>query len=356
MRVFSLHPYTTNVESLLDYLHLDDNYDLVWDAKSPDILFASEWIYYGKDYFDKFRTLFSIAKIRVLLAYEAISPDFNLFDYAIGFDDKLKNHDRFIRLMSPFNLYKSFGYGIHAKRFISKLTNNIKTVEQAKMVLATKKGFCNFLYSNPNAHPMRDKLFYEISKYKKVDGLGLHLNNVNTAGTGYINHSLECVPIKGRYKFSIASENAVYSGYTSEKILTSLEAHTVPIYFGNPNIKDDINPEAFINVNDFDSLESLVGHIREVDNNDELWCKYVSAPWLTQKQVMYHKNRDEDYRKQVEWLLTGSTKGKERLAEGTHQYRYRNYVFENVWPHSPLSSKYYKYHIKRWLKSLGLMK
>lgn len=353
MRIFSLHPYTTDVISFLDYLHLNGNYDLVWDANKPQILFVSEWIYYNQDYFDKFCALFNVAKIKIFLAYEAISPDFNIFDYAIGFDDKLQNDDRFIRLMSPFNLYKSFGSGVHSKRFITEITNSIQTIKQAKIELAGKTAFCNFLYSNPNAHPMRDKLFFEISKYKKVDGLGLHLNNVNIAGTGFVGHSLECVPIKRKYKFSIASENAVYSGYTSEKLLTSLEAHTVPIYFGNPNVKDDINQDAFINVNDFNSLESLRDYIREVDNDDELWCKYVSAPWLTPEQIVVHKERDEVFKKKMEVLLTGDIEGKERLAEGTHQSRYRTFLFNSI-EASPLLSS--KMAIKRWLRRHGLLK
>ena len=346
MKVYSIHPMTNDVKSLLRYLRLDGSYDLVWDEKNPDILIASEWIYYKKACFDQFRALFDVARIKVMMAYEAISPDWNLFDYAIGFDDRLQNDDRFVRTVSPFILFNGF---------VTKQINEIETIEEAKMELATKTGFCNFLYSNPNAHPMRDRLFFELSKYKTVDSLGRHLNNVADSGTGYEGHSHECVSIKRKYKFSIASENAVYSGYTSEKLLTSLEAHTVPIYFGNPNVKEDINPEAFIDVSDFDSVESLVAYVREIDNNDELWCKYVSAPWLTREQVMLHKKRNESNREKLEWLLTGDVVGKERLAIGTHQSHYRRHFFENAWhcDYAPASPSY-KYYVKKLLKGLGL--
>lgn len=348
LSVYSLHPLVTDVKSLLRYLRLDSPVDLAWDPQSPDILFASEWVYYKKDYFEQFRTLFNVAKIKVLIAYEAISPDWNLFDYAIGFDDRLFNDDRFIRVISPFDLYNGF---------VTERKNNIESIEQAKTVLSTKTGFCNFLYSNPQAHPMRDRLFYGISEYKQVDSLGRHLNNVDKAGTGFEGHSNECVPLKRKYKFSIASENASYSGYTSEKLLTSLEAHTVPIYFGNPNVKDDFNPEAFINATDFDSLESLVAYIRKVDNDDDLWCKYVSASWMTKEQTAKLKKRNEVYQERLLWLLTSGVDGKQRLAEGTHQSHYRNHFFKSVWPCDySKTSPSIKYYVKKLLRSLGVMK
>ena len=47
--------------------------------------------------------------------------------------------------------------------------------------------------------------------------------------------------MKKPYKFSIAFENAWYPGYTSEKIVTSMLAGTIPIYWGNPDIsREDV--------------------------------------------------------------------------------------------------------------------
>jgi hypothetical protein len=348
LKVYSIHPSTYDVNSLLRYLHIDDMYDLVWDAESPEILFVSEWIYYKRDCFEQFRALFKVAKVKILLAFEAISPDWNLFDYAVGFDDHLQYGDRFIRIMSPFDMFNGF---------VSVRENEIHSMEQAKAELARKNRFCNFLYSNPNAHVMRDRLFYEISKYKQVDSLGRHLNNVNQVGTGYEGHSKDCVPMKSKFKFSIASENAAYPGYTSEKILTSLEAHTVPIYFGNPDIVDDVDPDAFINVSDFDNLESLVQYIEKVDNDDELWCKYVSSPWLTPKQQVYHKERTEEYGRRIGGLLTGDIAGKERLTIGTHETHYRRHFFEGTYHCDwTTSKKSYKYYVKKVLRRTHIIK
>ena len=344
LRVFSLHPKTVDVDSLKQYLRIHEQYDIVWDPRNPDILFVSEWIYYSKEYFENFRILFDVAKIKVFLTYEAIAPDWNLFDYAVGFDNHLQNGDRFIRLMSPYDLYP---------KFVSSRKNNIDSIEKARLELDKKSKFCNFLYSNPNAHPMRDTLFYKISEYKKVDSLGRHLNNVEKEGTGFVGHSMECVPMKRPYKFSIASENANFSGYTSEKILTSLEAHTIPIYFGNPDIVEDINPKAFINASEFASLDELVDYVREVDTNDELWCEYIKAPWLTKEQECYHAHRTEEYLNRIGYLLTGTIYGKERIANGTAQDLYRKSFFDKYSNGSPKSIRQYIRHAFKKFKIIG---
>lgn len=344
MKVYAIHPRISSVEELLRSLHIEGEFDLTWDAESPELLFASEWIYFKKEYFELFKTLTATAKIRVFFAGEAMSPDWNLFDYAIGYDNHLQNGDRFIRHMSPYDFFN---------RFVTTRENTITTKAQAKQELSRKEGFCNFLYSNAFAHPMRDKLFYAISEYKRVDSLGKHLNNVDVEGTGFEGHSMECVQLKSRYKFSIASENASYAGYTSEKLLTSLEAHTVPIYFGNPDISEDINPKAFINANDFSSLDELVAYIQKVDEDDELWCQYVSQPWMTEVQVEHHKKRTDVYNSLISSILMGG--GKSRLPEGTHvaNYRnavlYRNYCMDEYKPT-------WKTRIKMVLRKLQLMK
>lgn len=346
LRVYCIHPTIHNVDELLAYLRVEKRYELEWDNNLPDILFASEWIYYKKEYFDTFKRLWNLVKIKVFLAYEAISPDWNLFDYAIGFDDKLINDDRFIRIVNPFILYN---------KFVSKTKNEIDTIEKAYYELQRKEKFCNFLYSNANAHEMRDRLFYEISKYKRVDSLGRHLNNVGGKGTGFEGYSMECVPLKRPYKFSIASENASYSGYTSEKLLTSLEAHTVPIYFGNPCVCDDFNPCCFINASDFVDLEELVGYICKVDMDDDLWCKIVSSPWMTQKQIKKLEQRTHDYYAQIERLLSQDFLLQSKIAQGTHQNLYRKHFFESVFPCDYMNHKYtWKYYVKwpyRYLKS-----
>jgi len=55
--------------------------------------------------------------------------------------------------------------------------------------------------------------------------------------------------------------------------MTSLKANTVPIYFGNPNIAKDFNPEAFINVNDYETHYEK-GSVTRFGTNDRYGICY----------------------------------------------------------------------------------
>ena len=342
MKVYFLHPHIHDLLSMGKYLKITQPSNVVWDSEAPEILFVSEWIYYKSRYYKKFKKLWPKAKLRVFYAGEAVEPDFNLFDYAIGFDYHHDFDGRFIRLPSPIHFFPGF---------IVRHENDIMSKESALTLLKEKTGFCSFLYSNPDAHPMRDRLFYEISNYRRVDSLGKHLNNVGGKGTGYVGHAADGIDIKASYKFSIACENASYDGYTSEKIFTSLLAHTVPVYWGNRLIEEDVNPKAFINVRNFDSMDALIEHIRYVDAHDDVWADMISQPWMTPDQLAKHEERTRCYTDKMNWLFNGNIEGKQRVAHGTHTEFYRKNYFEGVFPLQLNKSNYMTY-IKKIFKTV----
>lgn len=319
MDIYCIHPKVNGIDSFLEFTYLKGRISpdsLRWDPDSPSILIATEWIFYKRDLFRKFKSLYKKADLKIAWMGEAISADMNIFDYWVGFDCDKENDPRFIRILSPLDMYF---------RFISKKENDLQNLSDARNVLSGKSRFCNFLYSNAHAHHMRDDLFYALSSYKKVDSLGKHLNNVSIPGTGYGGHAGECVDLKSPYKFSIAAENACYNGYTSEKIFTSLIAHTIPIYWGNPSVDKDVNPECFINAAEFENLEAVAERVKEIDNDSALWCSIVSKPWLTPEQTAYHKQRSEDYFRKLSALLSGNAPAV--VPEGYHIDLYRKHFF-----------------------------
>ena len=323
IKICFIHRSIRDLASFLRYAHLEETMadQLKWDNRQPDILIASEWIYYKSDCFKEFSRLYDHSGLKVAYWGEALGPDFNLFDYCIGFNNNSEAGDRMIRLLSPFDMFSGF---------VSKKANDILSPEEGKRELMRKTGFCNFLYSNPHAHPMRDKLYHEISQYKRVDSLGKHLNNVAVPGTGYSGHAQECISIKSPYKFSIAAENACFPGYTTEKILTSLEAHTIPVYFGNPDIAEDINPACFIHYDALSGFEELREKIRQIDEDDQLWSEIISQPWLTPTQAVAHAERTRQYHERMNELLCGQLP--ERLAQGYHLDLYRQHFFSHRFP------------------------
>lgn len=284
--MYCLHGDTKDIVSFKKYLclgNLFDDMNLIWNSESPDVLFATEHNFTNKRYRNQFKELTKKAKINVFYTLEASTIDFNMFDIGIIWDNSIIG-PRLCQLLPTVDI--SIG-------FVTQAENEIQTVEEARNLLNGRK-FCNFLYSNGLAHHMRDKLFYELSKYKRVDSMGKHLNNVEMSGTGYEGHAVGCVGIKNGYKFSITCENAWFSGYTTAKILTCLEAHTIPIYWGNKHMTNDINPECFVNVMEFDNLENMVRRVREIDEDNNLWTR-----WYRSHGTQKNKNREKDARRRA---------------------------------------------------------
>lgn len=213
--------------------------------------------------------------VRLFLSEEAVFPDMNLFDYAIGMNNCILDN-RMLRI-HPVVLFQSyFPESLVALGFSSRKTPGF-----------LERKTCSFIYSNRRAHPMRDEIFHKIQERLSIDSLGWHLNNGNTeflrqnVPLSWVDQKVEA---EKKYRFSIAAENAKYAGYTSEKILTSLVAGTVPIYWGNDAISSDFNPERFINVFDFESIDALVDRVDEINEDSELWSEIANSDWFTSKQ------------------------------------------------------------------------
>lgn len=189
--------------------------------------------------------------VRIFYTAENISPDFNLCDYAIGFD-YINFGDRYFR----FPNYYNYNYN---KDF--ELIKNRKK-------LVSNKDFCCFVYSNSKADPYRERLFQLISTYKEVKSGGRFKNNIG----GPV---LDKLKFQQNFKFCIACENTNYAGYTTEKILQAFSAGCIPIYWGDPKVKEVFNEKSFICCQDFSTDEELLNYIKKVDNDDELYYKML---------------------------------------------------------------------------------
>jgi hypothetical protein len=88
----------------------------------------------------------------------------------------------------------------------------------------------------------------------------------------------------GQYKFSLAFENTVQSGYVSEKIIEAMLCNTIPIYWGHADISRDFNPESFINLRDYWTIDSAIDRILEIDSSPKLHAEILAKPWLPGNQ------------------------------------------------------------------------
>ena len=317
IRIAHLHRWISHdIESLASALRIKDTKllgRLVLDDKNPDFIIFSEWCMTTIDKCNllKHYLRHNRHSVFIFMTGECIEPDLNIFDYAIIFNRDLMCGDRIAHNLPC--LYK---------RLIDDTIKNDLTSEQACQCLTSGLRFCNFIYSHANEP--RDTYFYMLSKYKQVDSLGGWLNNTNTNSTRYASNYYEhSIQMKSRYKFSLAMENASCKGYTTEKIVSSLQAHTVPIYWGDPAVTDYINPKAFINCHDYSSFDEVIERVKEIDNNDELWLDMVTQPWQTEEQYARTLHEMEDYTRFTENILSQDVRSAKRRTEGLWSNNYR---------------------------------
>lgn len=294
---------------------LSQKYNVIENYENYDYFFCDDTLYYDV------KNMYEILnipkdKIKIMIALEAFFPDLNLFDYAITFCNSFSCDDRVIHI--PYLEYLTYiGYKCVLDRI------------DAPKAYRQKDKFCNFIYGNSNGHIMREKLFYAISKYKRVDSLGSFLNNIEIKNTRKDKNWLEIsIDLKQDYRFSIACENAIFPGYTSEKLLTSILAGTIPIYWGNDAVSNEFNEASFINVNKFSSLEDLVYTIKEIDENEDKYKSMLLAPARTNEQInKFYMDRDDFYRKYF-FIFEQSVPEAKRQPQGCWpDYMYPNFFY-----------------------------
>ena len=227
---------------------LRKKYDVVF-SDDPDYLFYS---CFGHEHL-------SYDCIRIFYTGECVTPDFNVCDYAIGFD-RLSFADRYLR--AP--LYGLFQY----KEAYQELLNPSPFLESD---LKAKTGFCSFVYSNCFAAKERVLFFEKLSQYKAVSSGGRYRNNVG----GPVKDKRA---FQAKHKFAIAFENTSYNGYVTEKLMEAFTARTIPIYFGAPDVTLDFNEAAFIRCSDDQDFDEAVQRVIELDQNDELYLQMINTP------------------------------------------------------------------------------
>jgi hypothetical protein len=234
------------------YNLLKDDFDVII-TDNPDYLFFS--IFGNKHLNYKCKKIFYTG--------ENIAPPLHYCDYSFSFDylDDERNYR-----IPHYLLYDGY-YELQRPKIIDESL--------------AKRKFCNFVVSN-NGCQERNHFYTELSKYKKVDSGGRFANNLGYAVDNKVKFQSE-------YKFSIAFENNAYRpqhpGYTTEKIMEPMTVNSIPIYWGNPEIGKEFNTKSFINVYDFDSIDSVINYIEYLDNNDKKYLELLNQPWFTEYNI-----------------------------------------------------------------------
>jgi hypothetical protein len=200
-------------------------------------------------------------------------------------------------------------------------------------VVRSKKRFCIFLYSQPSHY--REAFFRALSRYKHVDAPGRSMNNMGAIDSGPSERNWRRkIEVLREYKFVIAFENSTFPGYNTEKLAHAVEADSLPIYWGDPQIDRCFNARRFINAFDYvprtwpkfprlphfphsirkngpsslasrisrrlnsmlaeseqriwawRGFDALVEQVVRVDKDDELYVEYLQQPFLNKDEFL----------------------------------------------------------------------
>jgi hypothetical protein len=226
---------------------LKQDFEIEISSDNPDMIFYS-WLGDNFKYFNC---------IRIFYTPENLKPRYKECDFSLTFE--LWNDKRNLRF--PNYLL----YNVNPESLI-------KNKLDVEKILALKTGFCSFMITNANASKRVD-FFNKLSKYKKVDSAGRVLNNIGRK----IANKIEFIK---NYKFNIAFENCSSEGYTTEKIVESMYANSIPIYWGNPLIGSEFNTKSFFNYFDYNSEDDLIEDIIEHDKKAEKYIEKFLQPWF----------------------------------------------------------------------------
>ncbi len=225
-------------------------------SKTPDFLFYGPFGYNHLSYKNC---------VKIFKTNENILPNFNWCDYAIGFD-----------YITFGNRYFRFSEGITLSPEVQQRENLPNSL--------SKRLFCNFIYRNINGGEgarLRPEFCKKLMQYKQVDCPGLVLNNMSAADLesrkgDWANSKIKFLK---KYKFTIAFENSMSEGYTTEKLSQPFISKSIPIYWGNPLVIKDFNPKAFINCNDYgNDFDKVIARIIELDQDDEKYMEMLRQP------------------------------------------------------------------------------
>lgn len=245
------------------YLILKNHFKVIIDNGNPDFVISSV--------FGNINNVLKYSCPRIQYIGQSQSTDFTLFDYSIDFDFlELKDinwKDRHFRLPLGFCEWHNQ---------LSKKISKVPTYKEAEEIWSSKTKFCNFVYGHKSQLGIRERLLEAIEKYKHVDSAGRFNNNMPNGRI--VSYAGDKIDFLKDYKFTIACEALTFPGFVTEKIIHAFYADSIPIYLGDPLVDKTYNPESFINVNKYKTLDEVVDRIIEIDNNKELFIKMIRAP------------------------------------------------------------------------------
>lgn len=112
-----------------------------------------------------------------------------------------------------------------------------------------------------------------------------------------------------------------------------MSVDSIPVYWGNPKIKEDFNTNSFIYLKDSSDIEiaKAIEKIKYLDQNDKQYLEMLEKPWLSPSQFI---DSGELFRSFTDHIFSVALhSAKKRALYGWNKYhteRLKNYI------HKPL--------------------
>ncbi len=258
------------------------------------------------------------SRVRVFFTGENRRVDMTDCDWAFGFDyEDQVGHYQYMRL--PLYVLHAAGLRDFWHELPTRLKKPLDHQLEAQFATFQQREFCVYIAANETL--LRAQVFDLINRYRTITAPGKSKNNAapiesGTAWDSRLNPDWQQAKIEymKQFRFALVFENSSYPGYTTEKLVDAMIAGCIPIYWGNPEINREFNPDSFYDLTPYisrsesrlpnqiksgvDRFSRKLMHltkksglkrgvrdfIASQSDTDQLFHKF-QQPWLSQQQL-----------------------------------------------------------------------
>lgn len=270
----------TQILSKYYNLYSYNEVDLDIKGENLDIIFFCEYGFTNCKYKNP---------IKIYFSFENVNPNLNICDYAFVSNKEMIDNNRVFYLPAGLflmSLDDKISYLIYNNENYNVL-NNLFDINDNNYNKYINRKFCiSFIsnYSEYYADPLRRKYINLIDTYKIIDkGGNNQYNNLNNI---YVEDKIKFC---SDYKFNLAFENSIITGYNTEKIFEAFLSYNIPIYFGDESVFDLFDENSFIYVNKYKNGE-LINKIKEIDTNNDKYIEMLLYKDKYISKINYYNN------------------------------------------------------------------
>ena len=217
----------------------------------------------------------------ILLIWEAsavcplnFSPSiWKKFDRILTWDDNLIKNPKFIKYympMEPTEVVKEI-IPFNQKKLLVNISFN-KYSSYKNELYSERRRLSSYFESNyPNDFDLYGLRWNRpITKWQRI--FPFLVKKYST----YRGHTKDKINTLSHYKFNVAYENiSDAKGYIADRIFSALQAKSVPIYWGAPNITEYIDADTFIDRRQFKSNAELAQFLKQMTERE--YNTYIDA-------------------------------------------------------------------------------